>query len=87
MKEERIERNKKWRQKKEGKEILEDDEKELDDNEKRKLKNKEWRLKRESPNGSIDEKENDSRYTQSTFHDTAVVYFNSHQHKMFRNSC
>jgi len=60
LKEERIERNKKWRQKKEGKEILEDDEKELDENEKRKLKNKEWRLKRESPNGSIDEKENDS---------------------------
>ena len=58
MKEERIERNKKWRQKKEGLEKLdEDDEKELDDNEKRKLKNREWRLKRESPEGSIDEKE------------------------------
>ena len=47
MKEERLERNRKWRERKEGREILEDEEKELDEKEKRKLKNKEWRLKRE----------------------------------------
>ena len=61
MKEERIERNKKWRQKREGVEKLDEEEKELDDKEKRKLKNKEWRLKRESPEGSIDEKEKESK--------------------------
>ena len=47
MQEERLERNRKWREKKEGREILDDEEKELDENEKRKLKNREWRLKRE----------------------------------------
>ena len=42
-----MERNRKWRERKEGREILEDEEKELDEKEKRKLKNREWRLKRE----------------------------------------
>ena len=47
VQEERLERNRKWREKKEGREILDDEEKELDENEKRKLKNKEWRQRRE----------------------------------------
>ena len=57
VQEERLERNRKWREKKEGREILDDEEKELDENEKRKLKNREWRQKRESPEGSLQEKE------------------------------
>ena len=47
--------SRKWRQRKEGGESLEEGERELDDKEKRKLKNKEWRQKRESPGGSLDE--------------------------------
>ena len=46
-----MERNRKWRERKEGREILEDEEKELDEKEKRKLKNREWRLKRERDSG------------------------------------
>ena len=52
---ERIERNKKWREKNFGKEKLEDieEDKVLDEKEQRKNKNKEWRVKREnSRNGT-----------------------------------
>jgi len=47
---ERIERNRKWRERKFGKEKLEniEEDKVLDDKEQRKIKNKEWREKRES---------------------------------------
>jgi len=47
---ERIEKNRKWREKKSGAEKLNDDldDKVLDEKEERKMKNKEWREKRES---------------------------------------
>ena len=47
---ERLERNRKWREKKLGTENLEDipEEKVLDEKEERRLKNKEWREKREN---------------------------------------
>jgi len=47
---ERIEKNRKWREKKSGAEKLNDDldDKALDEKEERKMKNKEWREKRES---------------------------------------
>jgi len=50
MQMERLERNRKWREKKFGKENLEDiaEEKVMDEKEERKQKNKEWREKREN---------------------------------------
>ena len=50
MQMERVERNRKWREKKFGPDNLEDnaEEKVLDEKEERKLKNKEWREKREN---------------------------------------
>ena len=50
-----MERNRKWRERKEGREILEDEEKELDEKEKRKLKNREWRLRRERAEDGCEE--------------------------------
>jgi hypothetical protein len=61
---ERMERNKKWREKKFGHEKLEDidEDKVLDEKEQRKIKNREWREKRESSrNGTpLEEKKQDT---------------------------
>lgn len=65
---ERLERNRKWREKKVGKGGEEDgaEEKELDEKEKRKEKNKEWREKRNSRDGldKVAEKNNGEKLTR-----------------------